>query len=150
MDKPVAIFPGTFDPFTIGHLSVLERALPLFGKIVVTVGFNPAKPMAIENVSERIEKIRNIVNNYPDVSVSSYTGLTVDEARKHNATYILRGVRDVSDYEYERRMADVNRKLTGIETLLIFTLPEHSFISSSVVRELEKFGEDITPFLPNQ
>lgn len=149
-NRPVALFPGSFNPFTLGHLSIVERCAPLFSRLVIAVGYNKDKATAEEmaNIDERIIKIQKATINMPNVSVQKYSGLTVDEAKTLGATFIVRGVRDVADFEYERRMADVNRAIAGIETLLFFTLPQYSSLSSSMVRELEYFGHDVSQFLP--
>lgn len=143
----IAFFPGSFNPFTIGHLSVVNRAAALFDKIIIAIGINESKHTA-ESVQSRIDAIEKVVAGIDGVEVSSYSGLTVDACRKHGAGFILRGVRSVTDFEYEQHMADINRRIAGIETVVIFTLPEHSAISSSVVRELGSFGYDTKEFLP--
>lgn len=145
--KPIGIFPGSFDPFTVGHLSVLERALPLFSEVYVAVGYNQSKETSTK-VEERLETIRQAVNKFPNVNVISYSGLTVDEARKVNATFMIRGIRDVADFEQERRLAEVNRKISGLETIFFLALPEYAAFSSSVVRELRSYGADISSFIP--
>ena len=147
--KRKAVFPGSFNPFTKGHLSVLERALPLFDEVVVAIGVNSQKNDSEKAIIKpRVEKISGLLQSFPNVSVISYEGLTVNMARTQDASYIIRGVRDVADFEYERRMADVNRAISGIETVILFSLPEQSSFSSSSVRELESYGEDVSQFLP--
>ena len=141
------LFPGSFDPFTKGHANLVERALQLFGYVIIGIGFNEQKPGWIP-VEERVEALRNLYAHEPRVTVDSYSGLTVDFARQCGATAILRGIRSVKDYEYEMQLADVNRQLTGIDTILLFADPQLSSVSSSVVRELAHFGKDIRPFLP--
>lgn len=145
----VALFPGSFNPFTRGHQSIVERAEPLFDRIIIAVGYNINKPGSREKAAERAEQLKQLYANNPKVSVIAYSVLTVRCAQRVGATVILRGVRDLKDFEYERNIADVNRKLTGIETLFLPSLPEMSYISSSVVRELESFGEDVSEFLPH-
>lgn len=143
----VALFAGSFDPFTIGHASIVERALPLFDRIVVAVGTNVGKT-GVSAAAERVAAIRRL---YPGSRVDVLdTGgeLTVDVAARVGARWLLRGVRSVKDFEYERDMADVNRRVSGIETVLMYSLPELSAISSSVVRELRAFGRDVSEFLP--
>jgi pantetheine-phosphate adenylyltransferase len=142
-----AIFPGTFDPFTVGHASIVERGLPLFDRIVIGVGVNDNKRTLYTN-EERVRNIQEIYANEPRVKVVAYDDLTVDLAMREGATFILRGIRSVKDFEYEESIADINRQLAGIETILLFTEPELTNISSSVVRELMSYGKDITPFLP--
>lgn len=146
--QPVcAIYPGSFDPFTVGHMSVLQRALPLFDHIYIAVGINDSKPSA-SLADERVRAIREATAGIPGISVITYTGLTVEKARELGATFMLRGVRSVTDFQYEQQLADINRNISGIETVIIFTLPEHSFISSSMVRELDRHGHDISAYLP--
>ena len=141
------IFPGSFDPFTRGHADLVERGLQLFDEVVVAIGYNERKPGWIP-VQERVDAIKAFYANEPRVIVDSYSCLTVDFAKQCGATAILRGIRTVTDYEYEMQLADVNKQLTGIETLLLFANPQLSAVSSSVVRELAHFGKDIKPFLP--
>ncbi len=143
----VAIFPGSFDPYTIGHHSVVERALGMFSKIVIAIGINESKH-TMYSVQERKEAIERLYADEDKIEVVAYSGLTIDLAKSLGADYLLRGVRSLKDFEYERTIADVNRSLMGIETVLLYTLPEHSHISSSIVRELLHFGHDVTPFLP--
>lgn len=142
-----ALFAGSFDPFTLGHKSIVDRALGLFDRIVVGIGVNPDKQGWLPP-DERIARIRKAYANEPRVEVISFNGLTVDAARQCGATYLLRGVRSVADFEFERNLADINRNLSGIESVLLYTLPEYASISSSAVRELAHHGADITPFIP--
>lgn len=145
--KRVALFPGTFDPFTIGHHSLVERGLALADELVVAIGINEQKRTCF-TLEERLEAIRALYAEEPRVKVAAYRSLTTDFAREVGARFILRGIRTVADFEYEKNIADVNRKLSGIETLLLFTEPEYACVSSSMVRELLHFGKDITSFLP--
>lgn len=147
--KKIAIFPGSFDPFTIGHASIVERGLPLFDEIVIGVGFN-ANKRSLLSPEERVEAIRNLYTNEPRIRVVAYNDLTIDLARREGANYILRGLRSVKDFEYERDIANINNRLAGVETVLLFTEPQFSDISSSVVRELIAFGKDVTDFLPKK
>lgn len=150
MDKKrVALFPGTFDPFTIGHQSLVDRGLTLVDEIVVSVGINDKK-LTYFSLETRLEAIRKLYRNEPRVRVEAYHSLTVDFAREAGAEFILRGIRTVNDFEYEKTIADVNRKLTGIETFILFTEPEHTHISSSIVRELLRYGKDISLFVPKE
>ncbi|MBF1570850.1 MAG: pantetheine-phosphate adenylyltransferase [Prevotella sp.] len=141
------IFVGSFDPFTVGHDSILRRALPLFDKIVIGVGVNERKKCML-SAEERTERIARLYANEPKIEVKAYSDLTIDFARREGAEYIIKGVRSVKDFEYEREQAAINRRLSSIETLLLFAEPELESISSSVVRELHNFGRDITEFLP--
>ena len=141
------IFVGSFDPFTVGHDSILRRALPLFDKVVIGVGVNERKKCML-SAEERTERIARLYANEPKIEVKAYSDLTIDFARREGAEYIIKGVRSVKDFEYEREQAAINRRLSSIETLLLFAEPELESISSSVVRELHNFGRDITEFLP--
>lgn len=141
------LFPGTFDPFTIGHADLVRRALSLTDHVIVAVGVNTSKA-PFRSPEQRVEDIRRAFADEPRVSVITYADLTVDCARRLGATAILRGVRSTKDYEYERDIADVNRQIGGIDTILLFADPSFSAISSSMVRELAAFGKDITPYLP--
>ena len=144
-----AIFPGTFDPFTVGHASIVERGLPLFDRIVIGVGVNDNKRTLYTN-EERVRNIQEIYANEPRVRVVAYDDLTVDLAKREGASFILRGIRSVKDFEYERDIAAMNERLSGVETVLLFTEPQYMSISSSVVRELLRFGKDVTEFLPKK
>ena len=147
--KRVAIFPGTFDPFTRGHYSVVSRALSMFDEVVIAIGVNALKrPMF--TVEERTAMLESLFANEPRVKVISYSGLTVDVARECGAQFMLRGVRSVIDFEYERSIADVNREISGLETVMLFTEPMYAHISSSVVRELLSYGRDVSSFVPEQ
>ncbi|MDR2057029.1 MAG: pantetheine-phosphate adenylyltransferase [Dysgonamonadaceae bacterium] len=145
--KKTALFPGTFDPFTIGHLSLVERGLQLVDEIIVAIGINPNKKTFF-SLAQRIDMISRLFKLNPKVSVQSYTSTTVDFARETNAQFILRGIRSVNDFEYEKNIADVNRKIAGIETFVLFTKPELTHISSSIVRELLSFGKNVDDFVP--
>ena len=142
-----AVFPGSFDPFTKGHESVLRRGLKWFDRIVIGVGINESKRME-QTAERRIEALQRLFVHDERIIVEGYSDLTVDFAARHQAGFILRGVRSVKDYEYEINIADVNRRLSGIETVILFTEPEWAFLSSSMVKELKHFGKDITPFIP--
>lgn len=139
---------GSFNPFTTGHDSIVRRALKLFDEIVIGVGVNIAKPDAADEAEERVEAIRRIYAGEPRVSVKSFAGLAVEFAKENGARWLIRGVRSAADFEAERTMADANRAISGIDTLLLPALPELGFVSSSMVRELERFGADTSPFLP--
>ena len=145
--KRVALFPGSFDPFTRGHESIVRRALPLFDKFVIAIGVNVDK-RSFMTMEQRKALIENVFDGDPRIEVISYTGLTVDVAREVGAQFIVRGVRLIQDFENEKHLAEVNRDLTGIETILLYTLPEYSHISSSIVRELLRYGQDVSRYLP--
>jgi pantetheine-phosphate adenylyltransferase len=144
-----AVFPGTFDPFTIGHQSLIGRALNLVDEIIVAIGINDQKNNLFP-LETRLAAIRHLYENEPRVSVMAYNTLTVDFAGEMGAQFILRGIRTVNDFEYEKNMADINRKLSGVETLILFTEPETAHISSGIVRELLRYGKDISTFVPEE
>ena len=142
-----ALITGSFDPFTIGHDDIVRRALAIFPEVVIGVGVNERKTYR-QSADERIRAIARVYDGDARVSVIAYSDLTVDFARRVGATVIVKGVRSVRDYEYEREQADVNRRISGIDTLLLPADARLSSISSSMVRELEHFGKDISAFLP--
>lgn len=147
-----ALFTGTFNPFTIGHADIVERALKLFDKVVIGIGYNPDKGskegFISAEIEARVETIRKVYENDPRVIVEAYSDLTVDLAARHNAVAIVKGVRSVKDYEYERDQADFNKLLSdGLDTILFYSRPELSALSSSVVRTLEMFGKDVSKFV---
>lgn len=143
------IFPGSFDPFTKGHESVVRRALEFADEIVIGVGYNGLKKNSgMFPIEDRVKMISDFYEEESRISVISYTTLTTDIARELGCTHILRGVRTVIDFEYERALADVNRHLTGIETILLFNEPAMAHITSSTVRELLSFGKDVSDFMP--
>lgn len=143
------LFAGTFDPFTIGHASVVRRALQLFDRVVVAVGVNDAKHPET-TAQQRVEAIRSLYADDERVKVVAYSGLTVDVAREHGAAFIVKGVRSVRDYESEREQAEVNRRLAGIDTVLLMAEPGLEAVSSSTVRSLRSFGRDVSEFLPKK
>lgn len=147
--KRIALFPGTFDPFTIGHQSLVSRGLELVDEIIISIGKNDKKTTYFP-LEDRLQAIRNLYQHEPRIRVMSYDMLTVDFAEEQGARFILRGIRTVNDFEYEKSIADVNRKLKGIETFILFTEPEHTHISSSIVRELLGYGKDISQFVPKE
>jgi pantetheine-phosphate adenylyltransferase len=147
-NERVALFAGSFNPFTIGHASIVERGLGLFDRIVIGIGVNAQKPESKVDGEKRVAEINKLYANEPRVEVMTYSTLTVDAAESVGAKFLLRGVRSVRDFEYERDLADVNRRLSGIETVLLYALPELSAISSSVVRELKSYGKDVSNLVP--
>ena len=144
-----AIFPGSFDPFTVGHASIVERGLPMFDRIVIGVGLNENK-RSLYTPQERVARIAALYADEPRVKVVGYDDLTIALARREGAQFILRGLRSVKDFEYERDIASMNNHLSGVETVLLFTEARYSHISSSVVRELIAFGKDVSEFLPQK
>ena len=144
------IFVGSFNPFTIGHDSIVRRALPLFDRLVIgVVGDNVHKP-DMPSAEERMQVIRDLYADDARIEVKPYNGLAMDFAKAENAKFIVKGVRTVSDFEYEQWQADFNRKLGGIETILLYTEPELASVSSSAVRELQHFGVDVSNYLPKK
>ena len=142
------VFVGSFDPFTIGHDSIVRRALPLFDRLVIgVVGDNVNKPYMCP-AEERMQVISRLYSDMENIEVKPYHGLAVDFARAEQAGFIVKGVRTVKDFEHEREQADINRQISGVETILLFAEPHLSSVSSSMVRELQHFGVDVTQFLP--
>lgn len=147
MDR-IAIFPGSFDPFTIGHESIVQRALPLFDKIVIMIGFN-ANKQSFYPIEKRLKWINQVFQEEEKITVQIYDGLTVDFCKDVNAKYILRGIRTSSDFEYERAIAQVNKKMhPEIESVFLLTLPEHTPVMATIVRDIVFHGGDASMFLP--
>ena len=144
------VFVGSFNPFTVGHDSVVTRALPLFDRLVIGVVGDQVHKPDMPSAEERIKVISELYSNEPRIEVKPYYELAVDFAKAEGAHYIIKGVRSVKDFEYEREQADINRHLSGIDTLLLFAEPQFSSISSSMVRELQHFGVDVSEFLPHK
>ena len=142
-----AIFPGSFDPFTIGHHDIVMRGLEIFDEIIIGIGRNYNK-REVFPIADRLAAIQRVYDNEPRVRVEVYDGLTVDFAAEHHAQFILRGVRSTLDFEYERNIAEANKQLSGIETVLLYTRPEYAHISSTLVRDLHSHGKDISQYLP--
>lgn len=146
----ICLFPGTFDPITKGHVDIIERAVSLFDKLVIGIGTNSSK-QPMWSVEQRVEWIQDIFKNDPRVVVTGYAGLTVDYCRKIDAHYILRGIRYISDFEYEKAIADMNRMLAPeIETIFLTCSPLYSTISSTLVRDVIRNGGDARMFLPDE
>lgn len=145
--KKKAIFPGTFDPFTIGHHSLVKRSLGLMDEIVIAIGINESKKSYFP-LADRVAMIEALYKDDDRISVSTYNSLTVDFAKEVGADFIVRGIRSVNDFEYEKTIADMNRNISGIETFILFTEPELTHISSTIVRELLRFGHDVSNFVP--
>ena len=146
----IAIFPGSFAPFTLGHQSIVDRALPLFDKIIISIGKNSEK-IQYFSIEERLEWIIAVYGKNPKVEVKRYEGLTVDFCKKENASYILRGLRDSHDFKFEKDIAQINKELSNrIETIFIITSNELSHISSSIIRDIIKNGGDVKKFIPKE
>jgi pantetheine-phosphate adenylyltransferase len=145
----IAVFPGSFDPFTIGHESIVRRALSMFDKVVVGIGINTTKS-GFFPIEKRLEWIKKVFEDTAGrVEVKTFTGLTVDFCKNERARYILRGLRTAADFEYERAIAQTNKAMyPEIETVFLLTLPQHTFINSSIIREIIRQGGDAGKFLP--
>ncbi len=144
----IAVFPGSFDPITLGHQNIVERALPLFDKIIVGIGINTEKKYHFD-IDKRIEFINLTFNNNSKIEVDSYSGLTIDFCKKMNANFILRGIRNSSDYTYENSIAQMNNSMnSNIETIFIPTTPKLSAINSTIVRDIIINGGDVSTFIP--
>ena len=147
MEK-IAIFPGSFDPFTVGHESIVTRALPMFDKIIISIGHNINKEYYFP-LEKREEWIKKVFKDNSKVEVKTYRGLTVDFCRKVKAGYILRGLRTSSDFEYERAVGQMNKAMyPEIETVFLLTMPQHTAINSTIVRDIIRYGGDASLFLP--
>lgn len=144
----IAVFPGTFDPITLGHVDVIKRSIPLFDKIVIGIGLNSTKqPMF--SVEQRVSWIQEIFKDTPSVEVAPYEGLTIEFCKQLDARFILRGIRYVSDFEYEKGIADMNRMLSkNVETIFLTSSPEYSTVSSTLVRDVIRHHGDVSQFLP--
>ena len=148
--KRIAVFPGSFDPITKGHESIIKRALPLFDELYIAIGINPEKKDFF-SIDQRVDWIKKVFTNYPQVKVIEYNGLTVDLCKKLNANYILRGLRTSADFEFERSIGQINKNLFyGIETIFLLTLPEHTPLNSSIIRDILRHGGDAGQFVPDE
>ncbi len=142
-----AVCPGSYDPATNGHLDIIERAAALFDEVVVAVLINKKK-QGLFTIDERLDMLRKVTQGLPNVRVDSWHGLLVDYCREHDIAAIAKGLRSVSDFDYELQMAQMNRELTGVETLLMSNNPAYSFLSSSLVKEVATYGGDVTDMVP--
>lgn len=149
MKNRIAIFPGSFDPFTVGHENIVKRGLEIVDSIVISVGYNSNK-QGYFTLEQRIEWIKAVFANESRITVESYQGLTVDFAKEKGAAFILRGLRTSADFEFERAIAQVNKLMTNIDTLFLLTTPEHTPVNSSIVRDIIRHGGDASKFLPSQ
>lgn len=143
-----ALCPGSFDPVTNGHLDIIERTSQYFDEVIVAVIRNPQKAEALFTLEERQEMLREVTSHLENVRVDSFKGLLVEFAREHGADAIVKGLRAISDFDYELQMAQMNQKLTGIDTFFISTNPRYSFLASSLVREVARFGGDVSSMVP--
>ena len=148
MMEKIAVFAGSFDPFTIGHESIVKRSSSLFDKIIIAIGTNTTKKEFF-SVEQRLKMINKVFENYDNVLVDHYDGLTIDFCKKVNAKYLLRGIRTSADFEYERAVAQLNKAMyPEIESVFLLTLPEHTPINSTIVREILRYGGNVSKFLP--
>lgn len=149
MEK-IAVFPGSFDPFTVGHESIVNRASKLFDKIIIAIGLNPKKD-ALFTLEERKNFIRQVFEDNPKIEIVHFEGLTVEFCKRVGAGYILRGLRTSADFEFERAIAQVNKSMyKEIETVFFLTITEHTPINSSIVRDIYRHGGDISKFIPSK
>lgn len=148
MSRPIAVFPGTFDPITVGHVSIVRRAMPMFAKIIVGMGVNTTKKTMF-TAEQRLAWINDVFSNDGgEVEVMTFEGLTVDLCKRVGATYIVRGLRNSTDHGYERSIALMNRAMSGVETIFLPSAPEHAHISSTIVRELIANKADVSALVP--
>lgn len=147
--KKIALFPGSFDPFTKGHEDIVLRGLKLFDEIIIGIGFNSGKSKRYFEVELMVKKIEETFAEYPNIKVLTFAELTAAFARKHKANYLLRGLRNTTDFEYENSISQVNRHLNSeLESVFLITTPQFAAISSSIIREVHRYNGDITAFLP--
>lgn len=149
MKKRIALFPGSFDPFTKGHEDIVLRGLQMFDEIIIAIGYNSQKSTRYFAIDLMVDRIKKTFADYPNIKVLTYAELTAGFAQKHGATFLLRGLRNTTDFEYENSIAQVNRKLyTDLESVFLITSPHLTWISSSIIREVHKYGGDVAEFLP--
>lgn len=149
MKKRIALFPGSFDPFTKGHEDIVLRGLQLFDEIIISIGYNNQKSTRYFAIDLMVDRIQKTFAAYPNIKVLTYAELTAGFAQKHGANFLLRGLRNTTDFEYENSIAQVNRKLnTDLESVFLITSPHLTWINSSIIREVHKYGGDVSEFLP--
>lgn len=147
--KKIALFPGSFDPFTKGHEDIVLRGLDLFDEIIIAIGYNSGKSNRYFPVNLMVEKIQQTFAAYPQISVKTFAELTAGFARKNKARFLLRGLRNTTDFEYENSIAQVNRNLNAnLESVFLITSPQFAYISSSIIREVHRYEGDVSAFLP--
>lgn len=149
MKKRVALFPGSFDPFTKGHEDIVLRGLELFDEIIIAIGYNTQKSVRYFEIDVMIKHIQKTFENYPNIKVMQFAELTAEFARKNGAAYLLRGLRNTTDFEYENSIAQINRELyKELESVFLITSPKFAWISSSIIREVHRYKGDVSQFLP--
>ena len=149
MAKRIALFPGSFDPFTKGHEDIVLRGLQLFDEIIIAIGYNSQKSTRYFEIDFMVERIQQAFQKYPNIKVVKFSELTAGFARKNDARFLLRGLRNTTDFEYENSISQVNRKLyEEMESVFLITTPQLAWISSSIIREVHKYGGDVSEFIP--
>lgn len=147
--KRIALFPGSFDPFTKGHEDIVLRGLSLFDEIIVAIGYNSSKSQRYFPINFMVEKINETFANYPNISVQTFSELTAEFAKRNNARYLLRGLRNTTDFEYENSIAQVNRNLNNeLESVFLITSPLFASINSSIIREVHRYNGDVSSMIP--
>ena len=148
-EKKIALFPGSFDPFTKGHEDIVLRGLRLFDEIIISIGYNRAKSSRYFAIEHMVDLIEKTFVNHPQIRVVTYAELTAEFARRNGARYLLRGIRNTTDFEYENSISQINRKLfSELESVFLITSPQFAWISSSIIREVHGYGGDVSEFLP--
>lgn len=149
MKKRVALFPGSFDPFTKGHEDIVLRGLELFDEIIIAIGYNTQKSVRYFEIEVMMKHIQNTFKNYPNIKVMQFSELTAEFAKRNGAAYLLRGLRNTTDFEYENSIAQINRELyKELESVFLITSPQFAWISSSIIREVHRYKGDVSQFLP--
>jgi pantetheine-phosphate adenylyltransferase len=143
-----AVCPGSFDPVTYGHIDIIERTARSFDRVVVAVIRNPQKSSSLFSLEDRQDMLREVTAHLPNVELAFFKGLLVDFCREHGAQTVVKGLRAVSDFDYELQMAQMNQRLAGVDTYFLATSPKYSFLSSSLVREVARFGGDVSSMVP--
>ncbi|SFB33550.1 pantetheine-phosphate adenylyltransferase [Algoriphagus aquimarinus] len=147
--KKIAIFPGSFDPYTLGHHDIVMRSLDLFDEVIIGIGYNSTKKSRYFEIDDMVAKVESVYEHIPGVKVILYNELTSTLAKKHNAQFLIRGLRNTTDFEYENTISQMNRYLNEeLETVFLITSPRYAAISSTIIREVHRFGGDVSEFLP--
>lgn len=147
--KKIAIFPGSFDPYTLGHHDIVMRSLNLFDEVIIGIGYNSTKKSRYFEIDNMVKKVESVYENTPGVKVIVYNELTSTLAKKHDAQFLIRGLRNTTDFEYENTISQMNRYLNAeLETVFLITSPRYAAISSTIIREVHRFGGDVRDFLP--